>query len=183
MSRKNWAPILDSESYHEETAVHRDDLLGQNDKDLQNRSNHFRFLGLTFSAKSWMTREVEDVNARCRDLLYVTENAEEAGIFKFQVDILHRTVRDFFLETRVKDDIIQQRPTRSLDPNPWLCKIMPSLSKIMAIDESNSQVYTQVFTLADSLMYYARKIEESHVQASQEGARVADCAAASRPRG
>ncbi|KAJ4312865.1 hypothetical protein N0V84_009719 [Fusarium piperis] len=108
------------------------------------------------------------LNARCRDLLYVTNNVGETGVFRYQVDFLHRTVRDFFLDTGVLDDIMQQRPTKSFDPHLSLCKIMLGLSKIMATDKLNSQVYNHLFTLADSLMYYARNVEETHARVYEE---------------
>ncbi|KAI5456380.1 hypothetical protein BGZ63DRAFT_435209 [Mariannaea sp. PMI_226] len=104
------------------------------------------------------------LNARCRDLLSVTDITEEVGMFRFQVDFLHRTVRDFFLDTGVMEEITKQRATRNFNSHLSLCKIMLALGKVMPIEQSDPRVYNHIFTFADSLMYYAQQLEESYEQ-------------------
>ncbi|KAH7009816.1 hypothetical protein EDB80DRAFT_573322, partial [Ilyonectria destructans] len=109
------------------------------------------------------------LNARCRDLLYAHDEAGEVGLLSFQVDFLHRTVRCFFLDTNVIDEIIGQRATRQFNPHLSLCKIMLALSKTLDVNNSHSEVFNHIFNLADSLMYYAWQIEKSCLQSSQDG--------------
>ncbi|KAL7755640.1 hypothetical protein ACKLNR_014167 [Fusarium oxysporum f. sp. zingiberi] len=119
----------------------------------------------------WLTKQITKtceqlktrLNARCRDLLYITENPSESGLLQFQVDFLHRTVRDFFLNTTVMSDIMKQRSTVDFDPRLSLCRIMLGLSKAMYQQAPASRLYDEVFTCVHSLMYYARQIEESHI--------------------
>ncbi|KAH8686404.1 hypothetical protein BGZ61DRAFT_533946 [Ilyonectria robusta] len=109
------------------------------------------------------------LNARCRDLLYVHDEAGEVGLLSFQVDFLHRTVRDFFLDTNVIDEIFRQRPTRQFNPHLSLCKMMLALSKTLDVNNTHSEVFNHIFILADSLMYYAWQIEKNCLQSSQDG--------------
>ncbi|CAG1989313.1 unnamed protein product [Fusarium graminearum] len=109
------------------------------------------------------------LNARCGDLLYVTVNPTETGLFKSQVDFLHRTVRDFFLDTGVIDDMIQKRPTEKFDPHLSLCRIMLGLNKVIMPDENSSQVYNQLYVIADGLMHYARNVEETFKRQEEDG--------------
>ncbi|KAL5590131.1 hypothetical protein FOVSG1_011998 [Fusarium oxysporum f. sp. vasinfectum] len=96
------------------------------------------------------------LNARCRDLLYVTKNTGEA-VFLYQVDFVHRTARDFFLDTGVIDKIIQQRPTQDFNPHLSLCKVMLALTKALTN-------YQSISTFVADLMYYARTIEDMYGQ-------------------
>ncbi|KAF5000357.1 hypothetical protein FGRMN_1825 [Fusarium graminum] len=108
------------------------------------------------------------LNARCRDLLYVTHNTMETGLFEYQVDFLHRTVRDFFLDTGVIGEIIEKRPTRKFNAQLSLCKIMLALTKIMPIGKNKAQVFNHAFILSDGLMHYANKVE-TYVTLEQDG--------------
>jgi energy-coupling factor transporter ATP-binding protein EcfA2 len=105
------------------------------------------------------------LNARCGDLLYVTVNPTEIVLFKSQVDFLHRTVRDFFLDTGVLDDMIQKRPTEKFDPHLSLCRIMLGLNKAM----DSPRFYNQLYIIADGLMHYARNVEEIFGRLEQDG--------------
>ncbi|RGP61626.1 nacht domain-containing protein isoform 1 [Fusarium sporotrichioides] len=120
-------------------------------------------------SKAICTRSNTRLNARCGDLLYVTVDPTETGLFKSQVDFLHRTVRDFFLDTGVIDDMIQKRPTEKFDPNLSLCRIMLGLNKIISLDENASQVDNQLFIIADGLMHYARNVEETFTRLKEAG--------------
>ncbi|KAJ4123073.1 hypothetical protein NW768_010066 [Fusarium equiseti] len=127
---------------------------------------------LTMKAAPLSKVEVEAISkrsgtrlkARCGDLLYVTVNPTETGLFKSQVDFLHRTVRDFFLDTGVIDTMIHKRPTEEFDPHLSLCRIMLGLTKTLDLNTPN---YNHLFVLSDGLMHYARNIEQA--VARQEG--------------
>ncbi|QPC76888.1 hypothetical protein HYE68_007640 [Fusarium pseudograminearum] len=108
------------------------------------------------------------LNARCGDLLYVTVNPAEPELFKSQVDFLHRTVRDFFLDTGVIDDMIQKRPTEKFDPHLSLCRIMLGLNKVITPGENSSQVYNQLYIIVDGLMHYARSVEETFTRLEED---------------
>lgn len=85
------------------------------------------------------------LNARCRDLLYVADHPREPDAIRVQVDFLHRTVRDFFVDTGVLDGMIEKRPTKNFDPLQTLCRMMLGLSKIAASPEASdhSRLYSQ----------------------------------------
>ncbi|CEI66301.1 unnamed protein product [Fusarium venenatum] len=109
------------------------------------------------------------LNALRGDLLYVTVNPTETGLFKSQVDFLHRTVRGFFLDTCVIDDMIQKRPTETFNPHLSLCRIMLALNKVLTPDKNSSQVYNQLYIVADGLMHYARHIEDTFKRLEGDG--------------
>ncbi|KAI1056888.1 hypothetical protein LB507_002420 [Fusarium sp. FIESC RH6] len=128
---------------------------------------------LTMKAAPLSKVEVEAVgkrsstrlHARCGDLLYVTVNPTETRLFKSQVDFLHRTVRDFFLDTGVIDTMIHKRPTEEFDPHLSLCRIMLGLTKTLDLGKPN---YNHLFILTDSLMHYARDIEQAVARQEQK---------------
>ncbi|KAL2795439.1 hypothetical protein BJX66DRAFT_302074 [Aspergillus keveii] len=70
------------------------------------------------------------INARCRDLLEVTIYPSAELFRKYQVSFLHRTVRDFFLETTAINDILKPATNASFDPHLSLCRMMLSVAKI-----------------------------------------------------
>lgn len=120
----------------------------------------------TFSAEA-ATADYERLktrlNACCQDLLYVTCYPEELEPHRFQIDFLHRTVRDFFLQTSLIGDVIKVRePLREFHPYLSLCKIMLALSKAIANDTPN--LYNNTFLFGDGLMYYAQCIEQDCVK-------------------
>lgn len=65
----------------------------------------------------------------------------ETDVFISQVDFLHRTEGDFFLDTGVIDEMIQNWLTMKFDPHLALFKIMLGLSKIPHFHGTSSQVY------------------------------------------
>ncbi|KAK2012063.1 hypothetical protein LZ32DRAFT_638470 [Colletotrichum eremochloae] len=107
------------------------------------------------------------VNARGGDLLYVSPTEDD--FLRFQVDFLHRTVRDFFLETNVMDEIKVSDKVRKFNALPSLCNIMLALSKTVPYSNDILQVdFNQVFRYADGLMHYAWKAEDNYTHVSEE---------------
>ncbi|KAL2681180.1 hypothetical protein Neosp_008787 [[Neocosmospora] mangrovei] len=118
----------------------------------------------------------ERLDGRCRDLLYFREKVDRMGlVFRFRVDFLHRTVRDFLLNTSVLDDLVKeakgeakrQGKQHDFDPHLALCNMMLALTKLITIDDQVLEDWYHLFALTDSLMYYARQIEESVIRPEQ----------------
>ncbi|GKT87737.1 hypothetical protein Ct61P_05587 [Colletotrichum tofieldiae] len=94
------------------------------------------------------------VEARGRDLLQISKNSD-ARFLQLQVDFLHRTVRDFFRETRAMDETLQLRETNDFSPlNHVSMWEGPPYPTEIPVD------FNQVFLFADGLMYYAWRIED-----------------------
>ncbi|KAI8715151.1 NACHT domain-containing protein [Fusarium sp. LHS14.1] len=134
--------------------------------------------------QQWSLDEVKDtcqsvkerLDGRYRDLLYFREKVDDMGlVFRFRVDFLHRTVRDFFLNTSVLDDLVKEAKEEAkregnqhdFDPHPALCNMMLALTKLIVLDDQTARGWDQLFTLTDSLMYHARRIEESIIRSEQ----------------
>ncbi|KAJ4003601.1 hypothetical protein NW766_012050 [Fusarium irregulare] len=93
------------------------------------------------------------LDARCGDLLYVTVDSTDTGLFKNQVDFLHRTVRDFFLDAGVIEKMIQRRPTKRFDPHLSLCRIMLGLIKAQRSPTPPRDVYIEPYSHDITKMY------------------------------
>ena len=74
-------------------------------------------------------------------------------------------MRDFFLDTGVIDTMIRKRPTEEFDPQLSLCRIMLGLTKTLDLNKPN---YNHLFILSDSLMHYARNIEQAVVRQEEK---------------
>lgn len=106
------------------------------------------------------------INACCQDLLSCTENLKESDpIARYQVDFIHRTARDFFLDDKNQHEHLDSHASHSFNPCLALCSIMLAMSKVFSIatesPSERSRVSTDLFTFVDSLMYYGRQIEET----------------------
>ncbi|KAL0938096.1 uncharacterized protein CTRU02_207827 [Colletotrichum truncatum] len=99
------------------------------------------------------------VEARGRDLLHISEHSDKKFL-QFQVDFLHRTVRDFFRDTGAMDQTILLRETNEFSPLVSLCRIMLACGKALPYPDEMPVDCNQVFLFADGLMYYAWRIED-----------------------
>lgn len=70
------------------------------------------------------------LNARCRDLLETKIDPEGKSFFKYQVDFLHRTVRDFFLRTTAMEDLLVPEVLTAFNPALSLCRVMLALTNL-----------------------------------------------------
>jgi hypothetical protein len=110
-------------------------------------------------------KEKARLNARCVDLLFVSPCTEPSQLsICFKVDFLHRRVRDFFSNTDALEHLIAARKDIApdeFDPLVSLCRMNLALSKTLRFPEENETQFllNQVFTLADSLMFYASQVE------------------------
>lgn len=110
------------------------------------------------------------VNARCKDLLEVT-GYDDAGIVqgfrfdvllqtdnyvRYQVDFLHRTVRDF-LKTKDVHNLLRSRTVDTFDPRIALCRML--LAQIKGMSSMNEGRHRCLTEMVYELMYYAREVE------------------------
>jgi hypothetical protein len=136
----------------------------------------FKFLGeekhkdkdyaLKAPIRSYSSDEFEDIhstmkirlNARCKDLLELIEDTSETTLmYRYRVDFLHRTVRDFFLKTGAVEKLRDGLPY--FDAKLSLCRIMVALTKTLPIEKNVKPVLNHMFSLSDEFMYHARSIE------------------------
>ncbi|KAK1624060.1 hypothetical protein BDP81DRAFT_465006 [Colletotrichum phormii] len=95
------------------------------------------------------------LNARGKDLLYVTFHPAKNQFFQYQVDFLHRTVRDFFIDRDVLEETKAKRRTPHFSAALSLCRIVLALVKTSSYAEMAVD-YNEVFLFSDGLMYHAR---------------------------
>lgn len=107
------------------------------------------------------------INARCRDLLEIRVDPDEALFYKYQVDFLHRTVRDFFLRTTAMDDILKPEMKASFDPALSLCRIMLALTKAIPKTTPLEERSDLISQLADQMLGYALQLEAQHIHESK----------------
>jgi hypothetical protein len=107
-------------------------------------------------------RMKERLNARCKDLLEVNVDPSESGPFKYKVDFLHRTVRDFFVDTNALEEMHKGRLTTNFDAHLSLCRIMLALTKALQEITENASL-NLMFSLSDELMYHAWRFERGGI--------------------
>ncbi|GJC83678.1 hypothetical protein ColLi_06516 [Colletotrichum liriopes] len=135
------------------------EFLDQEEKDPQYALHMSLDLFSTTTISSTYKRLRKRVEARGRDLLQISKNSD-ARFLQLQVDFLHRTVRDFFRETRAMDETLQLRETNDFSPLVSLCRIMLACGKALPYPTEIPVDFNQVFLFADGLMYYAWRIED-----------------------
>ncbi|KAJ0329906.1 hypothetical protein COL5a_003734 [Colletotrichum fioriniae] len=101
------------------------------------------------------------LNARGKDLLYITFCRDMNSPLQYQVDFLHRTVRDFFIDQQVINQMMRTRETLNFSPALSLCRIMLALSKAVPFSTSEPD-FNQVFLFSDGLMRCACTVEEEY---------------------
>jgi hypothetical protein len=96
------------------------------------------------------------LNARCRDLVEVTEDKDEPFFFKYGVCFLHRTVMDF-LRTTDMETLMRSRSGPDFNPNLALCRAYLAQAKALpAVCESKNTILRNLIL---GTIYYARQIE------------------------
>ncbi|KAK1500532.1 hypothetical protein CTAM01_06467 [Colletotrichum tamarilloi] len=101
------------------------------------------------------------LNARGKDLLYITLCRDMKSPLQHQVDFLHRTVRDFFIDQQVINQMIRTRKTLSFSPALSLCRIMLGLSKAVPFSTLEPDL-NHVFLFSDCLMRCACTVQEEY---------------------
>ena len=111
------------------------------------------------------------INARCKDLLKVTrvntdnisENASMVqrlpeSFLDYQVDFLHRTVRDFF-HTRHMSDWIEAHLSKDFNCNLSLCRAFVAQLKTAPLSPSTKAELRTLSDLAIGMTQYAHRVE------------------------
>lgn len=99
------------------------------------------------------------LNARCKDLLEVRDDDSECSFFRSKVEFLHRTVREFFLETDAIDTLLKRRTVGKFDARISICRIMLALIKALPMYNGFEAELNHLFSLVDEFMHYAHDIE------------------------
>ncbi|KAJ8128301.1 hypothetical protein O1611_g5334 [Lasiodiplodia mahajangana] len=110
------------------------------------------------------------LNARCKDLLEEVHRQGETSLMSFRVDFLHRTVRDFLLESEFLDKMMNERKVK-FDSLMSLSQVMLALVKtslgLSCIINRKLRRYMTI-SFADFLMHYAHRIEQDIIANGRE---------------
>ena len=105
------------------------------------------------------------VNARCRDLLEVTPNYQKPhaslglpSFYDYQVDFLHRTVRDFLHLKEIYEWLLEN-VSYGFDVDQSLCAAFLAQVKTISVQNENIQNDRQLSPLLDGMLHYARQTE------------------------
>ncbi|KAK1466247.1 hypothetical protein CCUS01_01096 [Colletotrichum cuscutae] len=107
------------------------------------------------------------LNARGKDLLYVTFHPAKRPFLQYQVDFLHRTVRDFFIDRAVLEGTKARRKTSHFNPALSLCRIMLAFVKTVSYSEEAVN-YNEIFLFSDGLMYHAHTIQQAFLNNNEK---------------
>ena len=113
-----------------------------------------------------MHRKVRDrLNFLCKDLLEVNQVTMDATFIDYQVDFLHRTVRDFLMTKEMHQQLMQratQGHTTEWNAHRCLCHIALARAKALPLQDGIRPGLNILFALVDELMFYAHEIEIEH---------------------
>ena len=101
------------------------------------------------------------INFLCKDLLEVNETITDQRL-DYQVDFLHRTVRDFLLEGDMHQDLIQratENSTTNWDAHQALCHVELARAKSLPLKKDIQNQINVLFSLVDALMFYVHEVE------------------------
>lgn len=101
------------------------------------------------------------INFLCKDLLEVNEVFTYQKL-DYQVDFLHRTVRDFLMEKNMHQDLVR-RATDDNETN-WnahqaLCFVELARAKSLSLSDGIRMHINVLFSLVDTLMFYVHEVE------------------------
>ncbi len=107
-------------------------------------------------------RSVRDrINFLCTDLLELNETITDQKL-DYQVDFLHRTVRDFLMEKDMHQELVQRATnngTTKWDAHQALCHVELARAKSLPLKDEFQLRLNVVFSLIDALMFYAHEFE------------------------
>ena len=101
------------------------------------------------------------INFLCKDLLEVNEVITDQ-VLGYQVDFLHRTVRDFLMTKDMRGELVQRASddgNTEWDAHQALCKVELARAKQLPIENGIRSRLNVLFTLVDVLMFYAHEVE------------------------
>lgn len=107
-------------------------------------------------------KDVRDrINFLCTDLLEVNETLTDQRL-DYQVDFLHRTVRDFLMEKDMHQELIRRATnngTTKWNAHQALCHVELARAKSLPLKDVFQQQLNVLFSLVDALMFYAHEFE------------------------
>lgn len=101
------------------------------------------------------------INFLCKDLLEVNETLTDQRL-DYQVDFLHRTVSGFLMEKDMYQDLVQRATdnnTAKWDAHQALCYVELARAKSLPLKHGIQNRLNVVFSLVDTLMFYAHEVE------------------------
>jgi hypothetical protein len=98
------------------------------------------------------------LNGRCKGLLEVSANTELNLPFQYQVDFLHRTVRDFLL-TKDMQELLADWTAASFDANLAICRTILAEIKSLRLKAGYLRKLGPFSDLIEDFMYHAREVE------------------------
>jgi hypothetical protein len=84
--------------------------------------------------------------------------ARNGAILDYQVDFIHRTVRDFLMTSDMHKKLQSQIP-KKFDPGIYLCKLMLAFVKAMEPHRNGRYSNGEYDQLIYEMLYYAREAE------------------------
>ena len=119
---------------------------------------------LDLEIREWQSTEIRSkiesmllrINARGMGLLEVVQSKDSDGLRGYEVDFLHRTVRDFF-RLRVPEDWIAHRLPPNFNPDQLLYSGILAQVKTMSL--KLEQGLWEMLRLVDDMMRYAYNLE------------------------
>ena len=101
------------------------------------------------------------LNARCKDLLEINIDPDADFYFRYKVDFLHRTVRDFLKAPHMRK-MLSDWTTETFNAQSTLCKALLGEIKSLPMKEEYLSTQTDLFELVDDFLYYAHVMESEH---------------------
>ena len=101
------------------------------------------------------------INFMCKDLLEVNEIMTDRSI-DYQVDFLHRTVRDFLMEKDMHQELVRRATddnTTEWNAHQALCYVELARAKSLALESGIHMRLNVIFSLVDALMFYVHEVE------------------------
>ena len=103
------------------------------------------------------------INARCKDLLQVTRKASHGTLFPYEVDFLHRTVKDLFQVNDIRIFVASHLPEK-FSSSALLCHAFLAQIKVGPINPPCIEQVRELSNLIDDLIHYAHEAETHTAQ-------------------
>ncbi|KAL8842262.1 MAG: hypothetical protein Q9170_000588 [Blastenia crenularia] len=117
-------------------------------------------------------KDVHDrLNFLCKDLIEINKVTVDASFVDYQVDFLHKTVKDFLM-TKDMHELLLKRATEDHE-NDWntyrsLCQAALARAKSLPLQQGIRPGLNTLFNLVDEFMYYAHEVEVEQVYTDTE---------------
>lgn len=98
------------------------------------------------------------LTGRCKCLLEVTEDSSQDVAFRYRVDFLHRTVRDF-MKTEDMQRMLLTWTSASFNADLAICKTTVAEIKTVKIKLKYLERHSSLYDLVEQLLHHARELE------------------------